>query len=208
MKTVSTRRTIGVLGAGPVGEAVADKAARHGYEVLIGNSRGPETLDALVGRLGPAARAVTAEEAAQPEIVFLAVPFPAVPELTGLTTWSGKIVVDTTNQFAEANPYRGRADVGDLTGSEWVAGHLPGARVVKALNTLYGPFIAADPEQAEGRLVAFYAGDDADAKAAVAGLLDLFGFAALDLGGLREGGRLMQLDGALNGKHLLLRDVG
>jgi hypothetical protein len=79
---------------------------------------------------------------------------------------------------------------------------------VKALNTLYGPFIAADPRHAEGRLVAFDAGDDGDAKAAVAGLLDQFGFAALDLGGLREGGRLMQLDGALNGKHLLLQDVG
>ncbi|GAA1243395.1 NADPH-dependent F420 reductase [Pseudonocardia aurantiaca] len=205
---MSTHRTIGVLGAGPVGQAVADKAIRHGHEVLIGNSRGPKTLEALVDRLGPQARAVTAEEAAEPELVFLSVPFFAAPELTGTTTWAGKIVVDTTNQFAAANPYRGRYDVGDLTGSEWVASHLPGARVVKALNTLYGPFIAADPRHAEGRLVAFYAGDDADAKAAVAGLLDEFGFAALDLGGLREGGRLMQLDGVLSGKHLLLQDVG
>ncbi|OOV21787.1 NADP oxidoreductase, partial [Streptomyces avermitilis] len=69
-------------------------------------------------------------------------------------------------------------------------------------------FIAADPRHAEGRQVAFYAGDDADAKTAVAGLLDEFGFAALDLGGLRDGGRLMQLDGALSAKHLLLQDVG
>ncbi|MET9038534.1 NAD(P)-binding domain-containing protein [Streptomyces mirabilis] len=205
--TMSTHRTIGVLGAGEVGQAVADKAVRHGHDVLIGNSRGPGTLEALVGRLGPRARAVTAEEAAKPELVFLSVPFFAVPELTGLTTWAGKIVVDTTNQFATANPWRGRYDVGDLTGSEWVARHLPGARIVKALNTLYAPFIAADPRHAEGRQVAFYAGDDADAKAAVAGLLDAFGFAALDLGGLREGGRLMQLDGALSAKHLLLQDV-
>ncbi|MFF3464725.1 NADPH-dependent F420 reductase [Streptomyces sp. NPDC001984] len=205
---MTTHRTIGVLGAGEVGQAVADKAIRHGHEVLIGNSRGPQTLEALVGKLGPKARAVTAEEAAKPELVFLAVPFFAVPELTDLTSWPGKIVVDTTNQFAAANPYRGRYDVGDLTGSEWVARHLPGARVVKALNTLYGPFIAADPRHAEGRLVAFYAGDDTGAKAAVAGLLDEFGFAALDLGGLREGGRLMQLDGALSAKHLLLQDVG
>jgi predicted dinucleotide-binding enzyme len=79
---------------------------------------------------------------------------------------------------------------------------------VKALNTLFAPFIAADPRHAAGRQVAFYAGDDADAKAVVADLLDTFGFAALDLGGLREGGRLMQLDGALSGKHLLLQDVG
>ncbi|MCZ0991097.1 NADPH-dependent F420 reductase [Streptomyces diastatochromogenes] len=205
---MSTHRTLGVIGAGEVGRAIADKAVRHGHEVLIGNSRGPETLEAVVRGLGPKARAVTAEEAAKPELVFLSVPFPVVPRLTGLTTWSGKIVVDTTNQFATANPYQGRYDVGDLTGSEWVAGHLPGARVVKALNTLFAASIAADPRRAEGRLVAFYAGDDAEAKAAVAGLLDEFGFAALDLGGLRAGGRLMQLDGALSAKHLLLQDVG
>ncbi|MEV6028486.1 NADPH-dependent F420 reductase [Streptomyces sp. NPDC052036] len=204
---MSTQRTIGVVGAGEVGQAVADKAVRHGHEVVIGNRRGPETLEAFVGRLGPKARAVTAEEAAQPELVFLAVPFFAVPDLTDLTDWSGKIVVDTTNQFAAANPWRGRYDVGDLTGSEWVARHLPGARVVKALNTLFAPFIAAEPRRPEGRMVAFYASDDADAKSAVAGLLDQFGFAALDLGGLREGGRLMQLDGALSAKHLLLQDV-
>ncbi|MGW2649927.1 hypothetical protein ACWC2T_34715 [Streptomyces sp. NPDC001393] len=83
-----------------------------------------------------------------------------------------------------------------------------GAWVAKALNTLFAPFIAADPRHAEGRQVAFYAGDDTDAKATVAGLLGEFGFATLDLGGLREGGRLMQLDGALSAKHLLLQDVG
>jgi 8-hydroxy-5-deazaflavin:NADPH oxidoreductase len=205
---MSTYRVVGVLGAGEVGQAVASQAVHHGHEVLIANSRGPETLEALVGRLGRKARAVTAEEAAKPELVFLSVPFFVVPDLAGLTAWSGKIVVDTTNQFAAANPWRGRYDVGDLTGSEWVARHLPGARVVKALNPLFAPFIAADPRRAEGRLVAFYAGDDAAAKAAVASLLDEFGFAALDLGGLREGGRLMQLDGALMEKHLLLQDVG
>ncbi|MFE2061351.1 NADPH-dependent F420 reductase [Streptomyces sp. NPDC059467] len=203
-----TYSTIGVLGAGEVGRAVAGQAVRHGHEVVLGNSRGPQTLKALVAELGPAARAGTAAEAAEPEVVFLAVPFFAVPELADLTDWSGKTVVDTTNQFAAAGPWRGRYDVGDLTGSEWVARHLAGARVVKALNTMFASFITADPRHAEGRQVAFYAGDDADAKAAVAGLLSEFGFAALDLGGLRAGGRLMQLDGPLNAKHLLLQDVG
>ena len=205
---MATHSTIGVLGAGEVGRAVAWQAVRHGHEVVIGNSRGRESLRAVVSGLGPSARAGTAEEAAGAELVFLAVPFFAVPELTGLTSWAGKTVVDTTNQFAAANPWRGRYDVGDLTGSEWVARHLPGARVVKALNTLFAPFIAADPRHAEGRQVAFYAGDDAGAKETVAGLLDSFGFAALDLGGLRDGGRLMQLDGPLSAKHLLLQDVG
>ncbi|MFE2585147.1 NADPH-dependent F420 reductase [Streptomyces sp. NPDC059378] len=206
--SMAAQSTIGILGAGEIGRAVADKAVRHGHEVLIGNSRGPETLKAVVEQLGPKARAVTAEEAARPELVILAVPFSAVPDLTGLADWSGKIVVDTTNQFAAANPWRGRYDVGDLTGSEWVAERLPGARIVKAFNTLFAAFITADPQHEKGRQVVFYAGDDADAKAAVAGLLDEFGFAALDLGGLREGGRLMQLDGPLSAKHLLLMDVG
>ncbi|MFE2998769.1 NADPH-dependent F420 reductase [Nocardia sp. NPDC059246] len=205
---MTTHSTIGILGAGNIGQAVADKAVRQGHEVLIGNSRGPETLRAVVEQLGPKAHAVTAGEAAQAELVFLALPFFAVPDLTGLTDWSGKIVVDTTNQFAAANPWRGRYDVGDLTGSEWVAERLPGARVVKAFNTVFAAFIAADPQHAEGRQVIFYAGDDAEAKAAVAGLLDEFGFAGLDLGGLRAGGQLMQLDGPLNARHLLLQDVG
>lgn len=205
---MTTHSTIGILGAGNIGRAVADKAVRHGHEVLIGNSRGPETLQAVVEQLGPKARAVTAEEAAQPDLVFLAVPFFAVPDLTGLTDWSGKIVVDTTNQFAAANPWRGRYDVGDLTGSEWVAERLAGARIVKAFNTLFAAFIAANPQHAEGRQVVFYAGDDADAKADVAGLLDEFGFAALDLGGLRAGGQLMQLDGPLSAQHFLLQDAG
>ncbi|MGW4912898.1 NADPH-dependent F420 reductase [Streptomyces sp. NPDC004270] len=205
---MAAQSTIGILGAGEIGRAVAGKAVRHGHEVLIGNSRGPETLKAVVEQLGPKAHAVTAEEAARPDLVLLAVPFSAVPDLTGLTDWSGKTVVDTTNQFAAANPWRGRYDVGDLTGSEWVAERLPGARIVKAFNTLFAAFIAADPQHEEGRQVVFYAGDDADAKAAVAGLLDQFGFAALDLGGLREGGRLMQLDGPLSARHFLLQDAG
>ncbi|MFF7984404.1 NADPH-dependent F420 reductase [Streptomyces sp. NPDC007901] len=200
--------TLGVLGAGEVGRAIAAQAVRHGHEVVIGNRRGPGTLRGLVGELGATARAGTAEQAAEADIVFLAVPFFAVPDLTDLTAWAGEIVVDTTNQFAAADPWRGRYDVGDLTGSEWVARRLPGARIVKALNTLFAPFIAADPRHTEGRQVAFYAGDDADAKTVVAGLLEAFGFAALDLGGLREGGRLMQLDGPLSAKHLLLQDVG
>ncbi|WP_327276786.1 hypothetical protein OG609_36885 [Streptomyces sp. NBC_01224] len=107
-----------------------------------------------------------------------------------------------------ANPWRGRYDVGDLTGSEWVAERLPGARIVKAFNTLFAAFIAADPQHEEGHQAVFYAGDDADAKAAVAALLNQFGFAALDLGGLREGGRLMQLDGPLSAPHFLLQDAG
>lgn len=85
---MTTYSTIGILGAGNIGQAVADKVVRHGHEVLIGNSRGPETLRAVVEQLGPKAHAVTAGEAAQAELVFLAVPFFAVPDPSGLTDWT------------------------------------------------------------------------------------------------------------------------
>ncbi|MGA5699773.1 NADPH-dependent F420 reductase [Peterkaempfera bronchialis] len=123
-----------------------------------------------------------------------------------LPDWQGRIVVDATNQFTRLPPDTRIADLGDLTGSEYVASLLPGARVVKAFNTLYGPYIAADPRHPAGRRVLFYAGDDPDAKARVHRLADQFGFAPVDLGSLRDGGRLMQLGGPLSGLHLLKQD--
>ncbi|MGW6159807.1 NADPH-dependent F420 reductase [Streptomyces sp. NPDC055144] len=109
---MATQSTIGILGAGQIGRAVADKAVRHGHEVLIGNSRGPETLKAVVEQLGPKAHAVTAEEAAQPDLVFLAVPFSAVPDLTSLTDWSGKIVV---RRISSPRPTPGGAGTTSVT---------------------------------------------------------------------------------------------
>ncbi|MFE3271169.1 NADPH-dependent F420 reductase [Streptomyces sp. NPDC059215] len=199
--------TLGILGTGPVGKAVATKAVRAGWKVVLGNSRGPEALKSFVEDLGPNARAGSAAEAAAQETVLLCIPFLRVPEVTSLTDWSGKIVIDATNQYATTGPYEGRADIGDVTGSEWIASHLPGARIVKSLNTMYASFIEADPEHEEGRQVAFYAGDDGDAKGKVGTLLGQLGFAPIDLGGLVAGGRLMQLDGALSGQHFLLQPV-
>lgn len=92
------------------------------------------------------------------------------------------------------------------TGSEYVASLLPGARVVKAFNALYGQFIAPDPRHEAGRQVLFLAGDDADAKNTVKVLTSEFGFAPVDLGTLREGGRLIQLGGPLSALHALEQD--
>lgn len=199
--------SIGVIGAGTIGRAIAGHALRAGKSVLISNSRGPETLTAVVDRLGPGARAVTLNEATAADLVVLAVPFVNVPAVgAAVANWQGKIVVDATNQFARSNPYSGRADIGDLTGSEWVAEHLPGAVIIKAFNALFGQYVAADPRHAAGRQIVFYAGDDPAAKAGFGQLLDTFGFAGVDLGRLREGGRLMQLDGPLSGLHALRQD--
>ncbi len=196
-----------MLGAGTVAQALARHAIRQGHEVVLSNSRGPASLTPLVRELGPLARAGTPAEAAAAGLVVLAVGWPRVPEVAAsLPRLDGTVVVDATNQFASLPPDPRIADLGDLTGSEYVASLLPGARVVKAFNALFAQYVAADPRHAAGRQVLFLAGDDPDAKRTVARLADSFGFAPVDLGPLREGGRLIQLGGPLSGLHVLKQD--
>ncbi|GAA2922628.1 NAD(P)-binding domain-containing protein [Streptomyces erythrogriseus] len=196
-----------MLGAGTVAQALARHAIRQGHEVVLSNSRGPASLTPLVRELGPLASAGTPAEAAAAGLVVLAVGWPRVPEVAAsLPRLDGTVVVDATNQFASLPPTPRIADLGDLTGSEYVASLLPGARVVKAFNALFAQYIAADPRHAAGRQVLFLAGDDPDAKRTVERLADSFGFAPVDLGPLREGGRLIQLGGPLSGLHVLKQD--
>ncbi|MFZ4176264.1 NADPH-dependent F420 reductase [Streptomyces sp. HNS054] len=196
-----------MLGAGTVAQALARHAIRQGHEVVLSNSRGPASMTPLVRELGPLARAETPAEAAAADLVVLAVGWPRVPEVAAsLPHLDGTVVVDATNQFASLPPNPRIADLGDLTGSEYVASLLPGARVVKAFNALFAQYIAADPRHAAGRQVLFLAGDDPDAKRTVERLADSFGFAPVDLGPLREGGRLIQLGGPLSGLHVLKQD--
>jgi 8-hydroxy-5-deazaflavin:NADPH oxidoreductase len=196
-----------MLGAGAVAQAIARHAIRHGHEVVLSNSRGPASLAPLVKDLGALAAAAPPAEAAAADLVVLAVPWPQIPDaVAGLPRLDRTIVIDATNQFASLSPKPEIADLGDLTGSEYVASLLPGARVVKAFNALYGQFIAADPRHEAGRQVLFLAGDDADAKNTVRDLTSEFGFAPVDLGTLREGGRLIQLGGPLSALHALKQD--
>ncbi|GAA2667204.1 NADPH-dependent F420 reductase [Streptomyces lunalinharesii] len=198
---------IGTLGAGTVAQAIARHAVAHGHHVLLSNSRGPDSLAAVVRDLGPLASAGTPEEAASAELVVLAVGWPQIPQaVAALPAFDGRIVIDATNQFADPPSHAKAVDLGDLTGSEFVAAHLPGARVVKAFNSLYGKYIAADPRHPAGRQVLFLAGDDPDAVSTVSDLASEFGFAPVGLGSLREGGRLMQLGGPLSGLHVLKQD--
>ncbi|WP_344313719.1 NADPH-dependent F420 reductase [Fodinicola feengrottensis] len=198
--------TIGTLGAGAVAQAVARHAARAGHPVRMSNSRGPETLGDLVAAIGPGVTAATFEEAVAADLILLAVPFGAVPAIgQRLADWTGRVVVDMTNQFAQSDPYRGFADVSPLTGSEWVAEQLPGVTLLKAFNAMFASYMAADPRHGEGNQAVFVAGDDETAKAAFAGTVSGLGFAPVDLGALRAGGALMQLGGPLSGKHFLLQ---
>src|SRR6201988_1066348 len=188
---------VGFIGSGPLTQALAPHLVTAQMQVLISNSRGPDSLTELVADLGEASQAVTVERAAKADAVILALPFLRVPELADVVPdWSGRIVVDATNQFAEYAPvYRGYADLGEETGSEWVARHLPGATIIKAFNAMYASYLRPDPRHHVGRQVVFYAGDDNTACADFDRLVSTLGFAPVRVGGLRDGGRLMQLGG-------------
>jgi 8-hydroxy-5-deazaflavin:NADPH oxidoreductase len=198
----------GTIGAGTIGKALAHHIVKAGYPVVLSNSRGPSTLADTMAELGPLASAGTVAQAAQADIVFLAAGYLDVPDaLAGLPDWGGRILVDTTNQFQLIDGQYARLDLGEQTGSEVIAALAPGARVIKAFNTLYAAYIEPDPRHDAGRQVVFYAGDDTDAKTTFHDLLDQFGFAPVDVGGLHNGGRLMQVNGGpLSALHILKQD--
>lgn len=203
------RLTLGTIGAGEVAQAVARHAVRAGHEVVLSNSRGPESLESLVAAIGPGASAGTVAQAAEADLVLLAVPWTTVPAaLRGLPRRDGRIVIDATNQLAGTRQEPVVDDLGDQTGSERVASLVPGARVIKAFNTLHGRYIAPDPRHDAGRQLLFYAGDDVAAKTLFHDVAHGFGFAPVDVGPLREGGRLMQVGGGpLSALHALRQDA-
>ena len=193
---------IGTLGAGKVAQVFAIHLLKAGHEVLLSNSRGPSSLNQLVSQLGKGARAVTMDEAAKAPIVVLAVPWPKVETVLGqLLDWEGRILIDATNHFLL--PSMELADLKGRVSSEIVSELAPSARVVKALNTLFASNLARDPKVGEGRRVIFVSGDDAGAKGEVSVLLKGLGFAVVDLGSLREGGRAQQVGNGLAGVDLV-----
>jgi 8-hydroxy-5-deazaflavin:NADPH oxidoreductase len=187
---------VGIIGAGRLGQAMARTARRAGREVVIANSRGPESLRTVVSALGEGVSAGTAGEAASAGIVVVAVPWDRLPEAVGGLGWTGQVVIDATNDWA-ADDLEGR------TSSEIVADRVRGARVVKAANTLSAEVLASDPHQADGRRVIFISGDDLDAKATAENLFRDAGFAVLDLGELAKGGELQQIHHPLAGVNLI-----
>jgi 8-hydroxy-5-deazaflavin:NADPH oxidoreductase len=187
---------IGIVGAGGIGQAFAGQVAKAGYDVVVSNSRGPESLATVVSQIGSRAKAGTREEAAQADVVVVAVRWLQVPSaLSGLPGWNGRILIDATNPIIE--PGFRLAELGGGSSSEVVASHAPGARVVKVANTLPRALLASDPEEAGGHRVLFMSGDDPSAKAEVSGILQKAKFATIDLGSLASGGRLQQVPGGL-----------
>ena len=195
---------IGTIGAGDFAQAFAKRALKAGHKVKLSNSRGPERLREIVNQLGPGAMAATTKEGAACEMVLLAVPWDTVPDtLASLPKWKNQILIDGTNPFhGEAGDFT-PADVGNLSTSQFVAALAPGARVVKALNTMIVPNLKADPIVNGARRVAFISADDHGAKKRVETLLESFGYSVIDLGNLRDGGLIQQAGGPLAGRNLL-----
>lgn len=196
---------IGIIGAGDIGQRLARHFLNIGDEVVICNSREPETLRNTVAALGEGASAGTLQEVASQEIVVLAVWWDTIPKvMEQIAGWDGRILIDATNQLTvtEQRPMPVRLE--NMTGSEYVASLAKGAKVIKSFNHLFGQFM--DGKVDGGNRVLFFAGDDAGAKELLKGKFEKMGFYPVDLGGLAAGGALMQVGGALNGKHLIKRE--
>ena len=184
---------IGILGAGNIGANAAKLFAAAGHDVRLSNSRGPESLADKVRELGDRVRAATPEDAvAFGDVVLIAVPWPskedAVPDAG---PYDDKIVIDAMNPYSEDFEIE---DLGSKTSTEFTRALVPGARVVKAFNTIYYKRLAGDgkPKGEKGRLAIPVASDDPAAKRVVMDLIDEIGFDPVDNGGLVEGGRKQQ----------------
>ena len=188
--------TYAIIGSGNIGSALARQFARKGISVAIAHLRGPDSLQLLKKELGEHIVPQSIEAALTANTVILAVPFTAVSAIArNLRDWKGKIVVDATN--AIDFPAYAPTDLGGRLSSELVTEQLRGARVVKAFNTLPAAVLAADPAEDHGRRVIFVSGNDVEANAEVAGLVEKLGFAPIILGKLMEGGLLQQYGGPL-----------
>jgi len=173
-----------------------------GHHVKLSSARGPDALTPVAQGIG--AEAVSMTEAAAQKLVLLALPWPAMPDvLDPLPDWQGRILVDATNPFVTFNPLQ-LADLQGRSASVIVAEHAPGARVVKAFNSITMANFEKGPQQGEARRVLFVSGDDVASKQTVQDLITELGYAAIDLGSLDEGGRMQQPGGPLAGEDLLV----
>lgn len=186
------KKTFGIIGAGNIGQTVAKHLVKAGYPLILSNSKGPGSLSDTIASLGAGAKAGTPKDAAEADIVLLALPWSGLSSLSGLTDWKDKVVIDATNAFISYAPEFHVADLGGRASSEVVAAQLSGARIVKAFNTLYFKILALNPEEAGGRRVLFYSGNDAAAKKEVSDIIESLGFASIDLGDLATGSKLQE----------------
>lgn len=199
---------IGILGAGKIGAVAARLFVEAGNQVAVSNSRGPESLAALVRQLGPAAQAMSIAGVARwGEVVLLAIPWHRMKVLPVQDLANGKIVIDAMNPY---RPEGGFFELGNSTSSEEVLRHLPGANLVKAFNTIYYKDLAErgrDDLPLEQRHAIYLAGDSEQSKKVVADLIFSIGFGPVDTGSLHSGGRLQQPDSPIYNQTLTVREA-
>jgi predicted dinucleotide-binding enzyme len=199
---------IGFIGAGTLTKTFGRHLINAGHEIVVSNSRGPETLAGLVADLGPAATAGTKKQAAESDVVILATNWVNVPEALKDIDWHGKIPVDATNAHMDAKPdislkgvTRSIAALKGRTSSEIVAEMAPGSRLVKSISNMPMVWIQ-DFSAQKPKTVIFTSGDDSEAKRIVVDLINSIGFAAIDLGSLAKGGAMHQVGAPLSGLDL------
>lgn len=199
---------IGFIGAGRMATTVGRHLINAGHEIVLSNSRGAETLSAVVGELGPRASAGTKQQAVDCDVVILATHWVHVAEALKGIDWHGRILVDGTNAHGDEEPDMSgegvRKSVAALKGrtsSEIVADMAPGAKLVKSISNIPMGWIQ-DFSPEKPKTVIFTCGDDTDAKSLVIDLINSTGLVALDLGSLVQGGTLQQLGGPLSAVEL------
>ena len=191
-----------IVGFGKIGQALAKAFARSGIEVSVATTRDPESLASDAAAIGPEIIPTTLAEAVKAGVIFLAVRFESHPDVAkALPTWQGKTIVDVTNAYG-VPPEK----LGGLPSARFVAQAFTGGKLVKGFNHLIAAILGQNPAVHGGRRVVFLASDDDGAAAEIAALAEDLGFAPVKLGGLSEGGLLVQAHGNTWGK-LIFQDL-
>ncbi len=186
--------TLGLIGAGNIGSQLARLAAANGYDIVISNSRTPDTLSDLIHELGDNARAATPIEAAEAaDIAVVTIPLKAIDQVP-VEQLEGKIVIDTNNYYPQRDGNIAELDDESTTVSEMLQKLLPGSYVVKAFNNIAAADLTDDarPADADDRRALPIAGDDEDSKASVVTFIEKLGFDVVDAGPLAEGWRFQR----------------
>ena len=191
-----------IIGFGKIGHALAQAFARKGLEVSVATTRDPESFASDAAAIGPKVIAKTLAEAVKADIVFLAVRFEAHPDVAkALANWQGKTIVDVTNAYGVPPE-----ELGGEPSSNFVAQAFTGAKLVKGFNHLVAATLEQGPAVKGGRRVVFLASDDDGAADQIGALAENLGFAPIKLGGLSEGGLLVQARGNSWGR-LIFKDL-
>lgn len=184
-------QTVGFIGSGMIGGSLARLAVAAGLDVVMSNSRGPETLAELVTELGEQARAATPQEATTAgDVVAATVPLGVYRKLPA-DALAGKIVIDTMNYYPQRDGRIAELDSGEIPSSELLQRHLANSRAVKALHNLdwIRLYSRARPAGAPDRSALPVAGDNPAAKAEIIRLMDVLGYDAVDIGTLADSWR-------------------